>query len=288
MKTRILTSVVGLAVLFTVMFFYESVFFNLVFAAVCLIAIHEIYNAFQFGKRSLYIFLGFIPLTLLVMLSDYVGIRFLIQPVAYLFVLYLAICLIINCNKVTFEKLAGMTVFSGCVIYCFYSFIHLKSMLPSATYGYDAVYFMILILGYAWGGDTVAYFVGRAFGKHKLAPVVSPNKTVEGAIGGVIGSMVIGVLVSLAYIELFERVLPVTPVIRRSYYIAIALLGIVASVLGIIGDLFASAVKRQCNIKDYGTIFPGHGGILDRFDSVLFVAPLVTLVVRVLFYRFHG
>lgn len=288
MKARVITSVVGLAALFTVLFFYETVFFNLVFAAATLLAIHEIYNAFQFGKKSLYIYFGFVPITLLIMLSDYISVRFWLQPVAYLFVLYLAICLIINCNTVKFEKLAGMTMFSGCVIYCFYSFIHLKSLLPSGTHGYDAIYFMLLILGFAWGGDTTAFFVGRAFGKHKLAPVVSPKKTVEGAIGGVIGSMIIGVLITLLYLEVFGRALPLVPMVRKSYYVVIALLGAVASVLGIIGDLFASAVKRQCGIKDYGTIFPGHGGILDRFDSVLFVAPLVTLVVRVLFYRFAG
>ena len=77
---------------------------------------------------------------------------------------------------------------------CFYSLIHLKRCLPMDMYGYDAIYFILLILCFAWGGDTCAYFAGRAFGKHKLAPVVSPNKTVEGAIGGVIGSVVIGLL----------------------------------------------------------------------------------------------
>lgn len=287
MKTRVITSVVGIVLLLAVMFFYETIFFNLVIAAVCLIAIHEIYNAFHFGPKSGYIYAGFVPITLMVMLSDYARIRFLLQPVAYLTILYFAICVIVNVNSVNFSKLAGTALFSGCVVYCFYSLIYLKSLLPSEVYGFDAVYFVALILGFAWGGDTMAYFVGRAFGKHKLAPVVSPKKTVEGAIGGIVGSMAIGVLFTVIYVVGFSKALSFARV-RFSYYIIIALLGGVASVLGIVGDLFASAIKRQNNIKDFGTIFPGHGGILDRFDSVLFIAPLVTFVVRVVFYHFKG
>ena len=163
----------------------------------------------------------------------------------------------------------------------------LKELLPVETYGYDAMFFILLILCFAWGGDTCAYFAGRAFGKHKLAPVVSPNKTVEGAIGGVIGSVVIGLLATIIYSALSGRFASLTVAVTARHYIIIAAMGAVASVLGILGDLFASAVKRQVGIKDYGTIFPGHGGILDRFDSVMFIAPLVSIVVRYFFYVFQ-
>ena len=149
-------------------------------------------------------------------------------------------------------------------------------------YGYDAIYFILLILCFAWGGDTCAYFAGRAFGKHKLAPVVSPNKTVEGAIGGVIGSVVIGLLATIIYSALSGRFASLTVAVTARHYIIIAAMGAVASVLGILGDLFASAVNRQV-----GIIFPGHGGILDRFDSVMFIAPLVSIVVRYFFYVFQ-
>ena len=125
------------------------------------------------------------------------------------------------------------------------------------------------------------------FGKHKLAPVVSPHKTVEGAVGGVVGSMLLGVAVTLVYTSVFGKLIGV-PMARLgfSYYGIILILGAIGAVLGILGDLFASAVKRQCNIKDYGTIFPGHGGILDRFDSVMFIAPFVCIVVTFVFYYF--
>lgn len=284
MKTRVITSVVGLALLATVMVFYETIYFNLVFAAVCVIAIHELFAAYGFGKRQLYIFIGFSVMALLVMLADNPVIIPLIVPAAYLFVVFLAVCTVKGFDKTTFANLSGMTVFSAIVVFCFYSLIYLKMLLPQAEYGYDATYFVVLILAYAWGGDTFAYFAGRAFGKHKLAPVVSPKKTVEGAIGGVLGSMLLGVLVTVVYVQLFGRVLGFERV-RFVYYVIIALLGAVASVLGIMGDLFASAVKRQRDLKDFGTIFPGHGGILDRFDSVLFIAPFVSIVVTVLYYK---
>ena len=148
----------------------------------------------------------------------------------------------------------------------------------------------VLVLGIllsVWANDSFAYLVGSKFGKHKLAPVVSPNKTVEGAIGGVIGSVVIGLLATIIYSALSGRFASLTVAVTARHYIIIAAMGAVASVLGILGDLFASAVKRQVGIKDYGTIFPGHGGILDRFDSVMFIAPLVSIVVRYFFYVFQ-
>ena len=114
--------------------------------------------------------------------------------------------------------------------------------------------------------------------------MITPN-TVEGAIGGVLGTMVFGVIITLVYSVAANRMEAFTRSnIGVSMYVIIALLGCVAAVLGIYGDLFASVVKRQCGIKDYGTIFPGHGGILDRFDSVMFIAPFVTMVITAVFY----
>ena len=115
--------------------------------------------------------------------------------------------------------------------------------------------------------------------------MVSPKKTVEGAIGGVLGTMVFGVVATIIYSMAANRMEALTRSnIGVSMYFIIALLGCIAAVLGIYGDLFASVVKRQCGIKDYGTIFPGHGGILDRFDSVMVIAPFVTMVITAVFY----
>ena len=142
----------------------------------------------------------------------------------------------------------------------------------------------MLFLCFAWGGDTAAYFAGRAFGKHKLAPIVSPHKTVEGAIGGIFGSVLAGVVLTLVYSFLSASHNVITIQVQPRHYAILVVMGAIASVLGILGDLFASSVKRQVGIKDYGTIFPGHGGILDRFDSVMFIAPFVSIAVRYFFY----
>ena len=284
MKTRVITAIVGLAVLAVVLAFFNTVLFDLVLAGICLLGMHEVCGAMGFGKKQWYLFAAAVPYTLLVMLSSSAAVRALLLPASFLVVLFYNICLIASHSTLDFGKLAGYVYFSGVILFCFYSLIHLKRMLPFATFQYDAIYFILLILCFAWGGDTFAYFAGRAFGKHKLAPVVSPNKTVEGAIGGICGSMLIGVIATVIYGMLSGRYAAFTVEVTVRHYLVVVGMGAIASVLGILGDLFASAVKRQVGIKDYGTIFPGHGGILDRFDSVMFIAPFVSIVVRYFFY----
>lgn len=283
MKTRIITAVVGLGVLAVVLAFFDTFLFDLVLGAICLLAIHEVFSAMGFGKKQWYLYAGAVPLTLLVMLSSSQMVRGLL-PVAFLTVLFYNVCQITHVQTLDFGKLTGFVYFSGVITFCFYSLIHLKRMLPFAQYRYDAIYFILLILCFAWGGDTAAYFAGRAFGRHKLAPIVSPHKTVEGAVGGVLGSMAAGCVLTLVYSLLSKTYNVLSIHVLARHYMVLLGMGAVASVLGILGDLFASAVKRQAGIKDYGTIFPGHGGILDRFDSVMFIAPFVSIAVRYFFY----
>ncbi len=126
----------------------------------------------------------------------------------------------------------------------------------------------------AWVCDTCAYFAGRALGKHKLAPVLSPKKTVEGAIGGVIGSVAVGTI--------FGYLLYRNETHDTSVIILLLVITFVGSIISQIGDLLASGIKREHDIKDYGNIIPGHGGILDRFDSVIFVTPCIYFLTAVL------
>ena len=126
-----------------------------------------------------------------------------------------------------------------------------------------------VILG-AFASDTFAYFIGSKFGKKKLCPNISPKKTVEGAIGGIIGVLISYTLLMLIANTFFSMNFEILHIIISA---------IIASIAGQIGDLSFSAIKRFCKIKDFGTIIPGHGGILDRFDSILFVAPIIYVLL---------
>ena len=131
----------------------------------------------------------------------------------------------------------------------------------------DGLFLVGLVFLCSWGCDTCAYCVGVLIGKHKLAPVLSPKKSIEGAIGGVVGAALLGA----SYGALLGK-----------YTAAFALICAVGAAASQIGDLAASAIKRNHNIKDYGHLIPGHGGILDRFDSMIFTAPAIYFAVTFL------
>ena len=165
-------------------------------------------------------------------------------------------------GKLPIEQ-AGMAFLSLVYILWGFSLMVLLRCINNGEY-----LFVLPFLG-AWVSDTFAYFTGRLFGKHKLIPDVSPKKTVEGAIGGIVFAMA-GFALFGFVISLFADVTP--------NYLALVLLGLPVSLVSIVGDLFMSLVKRRYNVKDYGKLFPGHGGVLDRFDSVLATATVLYLL----------
>ena len=140
------------------------------------------------------------------------------------------------------------------------SYIYQTRILPGG------VFQVWLVFICAWGCDTCAYCVGMLIGKHKMAPKLSPKKSVEGGIGGILGAALIAVLYALAINHWADAGVSVT---------SFAVIGAVGGAISQIGDLAASAIKRNHNIKDYGKLIPGHGGILDRFDSIIFTAPII-------------
>lgn len=137
----------------------------------------------------------------------------------------------------------------------------------------DGKYIVWMIFIGAWGSDTCAYCVGKLIGKHKLPSKLSPNKSIEGCIGGIAGASLIGFIYGMVFSTNFSS-LPKPA-------LTLAILGGASSVISQIGDLAASAIKRNYNIKDYGNLIPGHGGILDRFDSIIFTAPLVYISILI-------
>lgn len=141
------------------------------------------------------------------------------------------------------------------------SFVYLTRMLP------QGIYMVWLILISSWGCDTCAYAVGMLIGKHKIFPVLSPKKSLEGCIGGVAGAALLGGLYGHFFVE---NVFPDQTVVW-----IIAFICAVGAVMSMMGDLAASAIKRNHKIKDYGNLIPGHGGIMDRFDSMIVTAPMI-------------
>lgn len=128
----------------------------------------------------------------------------------------------------------------------------------------DGIYYLLLLLNFSSVCDMGAYFVGVTMGKHKLCPNLSPKKTVEGAVGGIVSSIIVTLIISLCFSK--SLVIPM-------------LLTIPFCVLGMLGDLFASAIKRSVGLKDYSNLIPGHGGILDRVDSIIMIAPFLYFAI---------
>jgi phosphatidate cytidylyltransferase len=193
-----------------------------------------------------------------------VNIEFLINPrtvlIGVFLVLLILFCYIVFLHtKYNISDLAA-TVFGVWYIVFLFSFVILIRNMSNGFY-----YVWLIFIG-AFATDTFAYFTGKLLGRHKLYPQVSPNKTIEGAIGGVIGCT----LISIFYFNYLS--------INKYSYIII--FSVYASVFSMVGDLTASKIKREFGIKDFGNCLPGHGGMLDRFDSLLFVAPIVYYFVN--------
>ena len=144
--------------------------------------------------------------------------------------------------------------------------IYMNLSMPFELYNWGTITLWLLLFT-TWASDTFAYFSGRAFGKCKIVPSISPNKTLEGFIGGFIGCILTGAVFSY--------------IVGIPWWMGIHV-GMISGILAPLGDLFESKIKRLCNVKDSGTLLPGHGGVLDRFDSLLFAAP-ITLVYILLF-----
>lgn len=262
---------IGLVLLFVVFVFFDTVLTNLVIAFLCALAVYELLAATGCIKDKLVsvlsiAFAAVIPLFSVQWISRH------IMPICYLYVVALFVVLLCRHNLLRIEQIAMSFLFSLVVPFSLTTMIYMRDRWGKAL----GIFYVLVTLGSAWLSDTGAYFSGRAFGKHKLAPVISPKKTVEGAVGGVLFAEIAMLLVALFYSAISGWFgVPITVNVP-------ALLCIVPflSVASMIGDLSASVIKRQFGVKDYGSIMPGHGGAMDRFDSVLMVAPLVFMFTQ--------
>ncbi|SFG09334.1 phosphatidate cytidylyltransferase [Oribacterium sp. WCC10] len=223
-----------------------------------MIGLYELYRVFGIEKRSL----GFIGY--LTTISYYVLVWFNINDY-FTIMIVLSLMALMAFYVITYPTYKISTVAKAFMCVCYagimMSYLYQTREMP------DGAYLVWLIFLASWGADTCAYCVGMLFGKHKMTPILSPKKSVEGAFGGVIGAALLGFI----YASIFKS--RFTFIIDPAATCAIAC-GI-GALISMVGDLTASGIKRDYSIKDYGTIIPGHGGIMDRFDSMIFTAPAV-------------
>ena len=275
MVKRIITSVVALAV-FVGILFLPPICFTVALAAVILFMLYECYSATKadVGMKTI----GFISAVIL-MSSIYFCKAIEWDTFAWA-TASIGIIFIIAKHMITVVAKHGKRNYKDILSNGFLTIYIVLSMscvwLAKETFDTAT---MLLTFICAWSCDTFAYFTGRFLGKHKLIPHVSPNKTVEGSVGGVVGAMVI----CIVYLLIVKNVFDTNMLQWSNVVVEGAVYGLVGGALSQLGDLIASAIKRDTGIKDFGWIFPGHGGFMDRFDSVMFIAPIMFILPIVIF-----
>lgn len=265
MLKRTVTALLSLLILIPVLIFSGTVFFPIIVALFAVVAMFEMFRCLSVHKNIMltipFYIAGTISPFVVRYLADSINICGVILMTLAVLMLYIMAVVVISKNKTTFSQATSVFVSAFYIAFSFCGIVYMRDM--------DNEYIYILIFIGAWVTDIFAYLVGCAIGKHKLIPDISPKKTIEGSIGGIL--FCAGAFVLWAYIiDILYMGLPI-----------IIISGIVASCVSQIGDLSMSAIKRQHNIKDYGKLFPGHGGVLDRFDSVLAVSAVITVLFAI-------
>jgi len=266
MKTRVITAVVLLPLLLLIVLAAPKILTGILFAAMASIASYELLSGTGMVK--------FVPLCVGTAACAFWCVLWCSLQISYawlllgvlLFWVFLFAQMMTSQMKLEFKKVAVCLTGGVILPLLFGAVVRLHS-------GEQGRFYILIPFVLAFLSDTGAYFTGLKFGKHKLAPVISPKKTIEGVVGGVLGA-ILGMII-------YCLVLRMAFGFQVNYLYAV-LYGIVGSAAGVFGDLCFSVIKRQTQIKDYGNLFPGHGGILDRFDSMMVVAPLVEILMMLL------
>lgn len=267
MKQRVITALLFGIVFIGAFLLMNTIAFPVFVAALSFIAVWEIEKAV--GLTNKLIIASSLALSVAIPLIVNFNVKVPVAPVGCLYVVIILIFMLLKFESTRFEQAVTAIFASVCVPFSFSLMIVFRDI-----YKYfdnyskiDGIFLLILSFFAAWMTDIFAYFVGSKFGKHKLCPKISPKKSVEGAIGGVVGAIVLNLLLLFVFNKFFfENGSTLS-------YVTVAVLSLVLSVVSMFGDLAASTIKRNFGIKDFGNLLPGHGGIMDRFDSALFVMP---------------
>lgn len=269
MKTRVIAAVVMIALLLVIVLALPKLVGAIVFSLMIAFASYEmLYKTGMVPHKRLVIYS--VVMAFGIGIWSYYGASYVIGLGLFL-LFFMAIFLEMMADhlKVRLE-MVGMCVLGGLLMPC------LLSALIRIFAENGGRYLVLIPFVIANASDAGAYFVGLKFGKHKMAPVISPNKTIEGFLGGIVSGMVAAVLFVLILS------IPVEALSFRVNCTYALIYGLLGSIVGAIGDLAFSVIKRQTGLKDFSNLIPGHGGILDRFDSMVTVAPLVEALLRVL------
>lgn len=263
--TRLLSGIV-LIILTILAFFFGGIWLYAAFMLLSVIGAFELMKAFGLQKSG-YAIVAYIDIVILFALKYFSKDEWLLALFAFSIIVFLMV-LVARYPKDEI-KVVPVALFSVMYVGFMLSFV---CQTRSITNGIWLVW--LIILG-SWASDTCAYVTGMLFGKHHFSEL-SPKKTIEGCIGGVVGSGILSFVFSLFF--------PYKNMFFVNHTIVFVVICVVCAVISQFGDLAASAIKRKCNIKDYGNIIPGHGGVLDRFDSVIFVAPIVYYLLKLSMY----
>lgn len=277
MKTRIITGLIGLAVVIGWLFSMYTVIFTAVLAAVAAIGVYELLKSLEIKNTALRI-LCIAVAVLIPFRFTYSRLSIPTFPVIAVIVLAALIIMVLNFKELKFEQVTSAlfaAAFVPSALSCIILFRDTYKAFPDSYIKTDGIFFILFAFFCCWLSDTFAYFVGRKFGKHKLAPVISPKKTVEGAIGGIVCTAVLNTVLFFVFKLKFS--------LSESISLPLVLISsVVLSVISIFGDLAASTIKRHHGIKDFGNLLPGHGGIMDRFDSSCFVFPALYSIISII------
>ena len=258
MKTRVITAAVGIPVLLLILLVVNKIVAAIVWAALMAVATYELLYSTGLIRESRLIVYACVMAVAVTMWSYFEANHAYFLLIVLIFMALLFAEMMRAHVTMTFDKIC-MCVVAGLIV----PFL-LSSLIRILTLKIGR-YVILIPFIVAFGSDAGAYFTGFFFGKHKMAPVLSQHKTVEGALGGIAAAVVLMILYGLIMSLLKFRV----------NYLYAAAYGLFGSLAGIFGDLCFSVIKRQTGIKDYGNLLPGHGGILDRFDSMMMVGPLM-------------
>lgn len=275
MKQRVLSGVVIAVVAISVLLLMNTVVFPIVWTVLAVMAVYEIEKVTQIKNKALVVLsLAFSALFCLNECFRFVEVSY--SAILAIYILVMLTIMLIGYDITKFEHVAVAFFASVAVPFAFSIFVYLRDINVHSDGKFsktEGIYLILLVLVCSWLTDVFAYFTGRAFGKHKLCPKISPKKTVEGAIGGIIIPAIINIIV-LAVFEKFFFDGTIIP------YWAMLIISPVLSVASMLGDLSASTIKRNFGVKDFSNLIPGHGGIMDRFDSCLFVLPAIYAIVN--------